>query len=151
MIFMSFVFFGPNLQGHPDNYIPANPMQTPAHIVPEWYFQPFYAILRSIPDKLGGVIAMVQAIAGQSALPFINTSEVRSAEFRPQYRFAYWMFIVNALIQGWIGQNVVEYPFVEVGQQASIYYFLFNKGRMSELPSRLLCNDTKMRKISGIN
>lgn len=125
VVFMIFVFFYPNTLGHSDNYIPANPMVTPPHIVPEWYFLPFYAILRSIPHKLGGVIAMVAAIAGLAALPYINTSEVRSSAFRPIFRKFYWLFVVDCLILGWIGQNLVEYPYVEIGQIASIYYFAF--------------------------
>lgn len=125
VVFMVFVFFYPNTLGHPDNYIPANPMVTPAHIVPEWYFLPFYAILRSIPHKLGGVIAMFAAIAGLALLPFINTSEVRSSAFRPIFRKFFWLFVVDCLILGWIGQNVVEYPYVEVGQVATAYYFFF--------------------------
>ena len=84
--FCFFVFFYPNALGHPDNYIIANPIVTPAHIVPEWYFLPFYAILRSIPHKLGGVIAMFGSLVGLIALPFINTSEVRSTTFRPIFQ-----------------------------------------------------------------
>lgn len=126
LIFLSmFVFFYPNALGHPDNYIPANPMVTPPHIVPEWYFLPFYAILRSIPHKLGGVIAMLGALVGLMALPYINTSEVRSSRFRPIFRKMFWVFFANAFILGWIGQNVVEYPFVEIGQVATVFYFGF--------------------------
>ena len=124
-VFSYFVFFHPNTLGHPDNYIPANPMVTPAHIVPEWYFLPFYAILRSIPHKLGGVIAMIAAILGLILLPYINTSEVRSSAFRPIFRKFYWLFVVDCLILGWIGQNVVEYPYIEIGQVATIFYFFF--------------------------
>ena len=124
-IFSYFVFFHPNTLGHPDNYIPANPMVTPPHIVPEWYFLPFYAILRSIPHKLGGVIAMIAAILGLMALPYINTSEVRSSAFRPIFRKFYWLFVVDCFILGWIGQNVVEYPYIEVGQVATVFYFFF--------------------------
>lgn len=123
--YCTFVFFYPNTLGHPDNYIPANPMVTPAHIVPEWYFLPFYAILRSIPHKLGGVIAMFGALVGLMALPFINTSEVRSSTFRPIFRKLFWLFVVNCLILGWIGQNEVQYPYVEVGQVATVFYFAF--------------------------
>jgi quinol-cytochrome oxidoreductase complex cytochrome b subunit len=119
------VYFSPNTLGHPDNYVPANPMVTPEHIVPEWYFLPFYAILRSIPNKLGGVVAMVGAIIGLMALPFINTSEVRSSAFRPLYRQFYWFFVVNFIVLLWIGQKPVEEPFVLVGQCATVYYFLF--------------------------
>jgi len=111
--------------GHPDNYIPANPMVTPPHIVPEWYFLPFYAILRSIPDKLGGVIAMGGALVILLFLPFIHQSEIRSAAFRPLYRKGFWFFAVNFLILGWIGQNVVETPFIEIGQISTFIYFFF--------------------------
>lgn len=123
--FASFVFFAPNLLGHPDNYIPANPMVTPPHIVPEWYFLMYYAILRSIPHKLRGVVAMLFALVGLMLLPHINTSEVRSTTFRPIFRQLYWLFIVDCLILGWIGQKVVEYPYIQVGQIATAYYFFF--------------------------
>lgn len=124
-ILSGFVFFSPNLLGHPDNYIGADSMQTPAHIVPEWYFLPFYAILRSIPDKLGGVIAMLLSIVGLMALPYINTSEVRSSTFRPLYRKLYWIFVADCFILGWIGQKAVEYPYIEIGQIGSAFYFMF--------------------------
>jgi len=120
-----FVFYYPNTLGHPDNYIPANPLVTPSHIVPEWYFLPFYAILRSIPDKLGGVVAMLGAVLILLALPVLNTSEVRSTKFRPLFGFFYWVFVSNFLILGWIGQMPVETPFVEVGQAATAYYFIW--------------------------
>jgi ubiquinol-cytochrome c reductase cytochrome b subunit len=124
-LFSFFVFFFPNALGHADNYIPANPLVTPAHIVPEWYFLPFYAILRSIPDKLGGVVAMVAAILILLLLPVINTSEIRSSKFRPLYGIAYWFLVSDFLILGWIGQQPVETPFLEVGQIATGFYFLF--------------------------
>jgi len=123
--FSFFVFFYPNTLGHADNYIPANPLVTPAHIVPEWYFLPFYAILRSIPDKLGGVVAMVGAILILAVLPIINTSEIRSSKFRPIYGIAYWFLVADFLLLGWIGQKPVETPYIEVGQVATIFYFLF--------------------------
>jgi ubiquinol-cytochrome c reductase cytochrome b subunit len=123
--FSFFVFFFPNALGHADNYIPANPLVTPAHIVPEWYFLPFYAILRSIPDKLGGVVAMVGAILILMLLPIINTSEIRSSKFRPIYSIAYWFIVADFLILGWIGQKPVETPYIEVGQVATVFYFLF--------------------------
>ena len=100
-------------------------MVTPAHIVPEWYFLPFYAILRSIPDKLGGVLAMFGAIVVLFLIPFINQSEVRSATFRPIYRKLFWFLFADFLILGWIGQKVVETPYIEVGQIATVLYFLF--------------------------
>jgi ubiquinol-cytochrome c reductase cytochrome b subunit len=125
VFFSVFLFFFPNLLGHPDNYIPADPMSTPAHIVPEWYFLPFYAILRSIPDKLGGVAAMGGAIVILLFLPFINTSEVRSATFRPIYRKLFWFIFADFLLLGWIGQEIVETPFVEIGQLATAFYFFY--------------------------
>jgi quinol-cytochrome oxidoreductase complex cytochrome b subunit len=124
-LFSFFVFFFPNTLGHADNYIPANPLVTPAHIVPEWYFLPFYAILRSIPDKLGGVVAMVAAILILLLLPIINTSEIRSTKFRPLYGFGYWFLVSDFLILGWIGQQPVESPYLEVGQIATVFYFAF--------------------------
>jgi len=124
-IYLFFVFFAPNTLGHPDNYIPANPLVTPAHIVPEWYFLPFYAILRSIPDKLGGVLAMFGSIIILIVLPFLNTSKVRSTKFRPLFRFWYWFLVSDFLLLGWIGQQPVESPFIEIGIGATIFYFLF--------------------------
>jgi len=123
--FSSFVFFAPNYLGHPDNYIPANARVTPPHIVPEWYFLRFYAILRSIPHKLLGVVAMGLALVGPMALPYLNTSEIRSTAFRSLYRPLYWFFVVDCLVLGWIGQQVVEYPYVEIGQFATAFYFVF--------------------------
>ena len=124
-VFAIFVFYFPNEMGHPDNYIPANPMVTPAHIVPEWYFLPFYAILRSIPDKLGGVAAMGGALVVLFTIPFSNTSEIRGPQFRPLFRIVYWLLVIDFLILGWIGQKAVETPFIEVGQIATVFYFLF--------------------------
>jgi ubiquinol-cytochrome c reductase cytochrome b subunit len=121
--FLMFVFFFPNLMGHADNYIPANPLVTPPHIVPEWYFLPFYAILRSIPDKLGGVIAMISAILVLILLPFINTSKIRSNKFRPVFIVVYWFLAFDFLILGWIGQKPVESPYIEVGMLATFFYF----------------------------
>ena len=122
--YLSLVFFAPNMLGHPDNYIPANPMVTPAHIVPEWYFLPFYAILRSIPNKLGGVLAMFGAIAVWLLLPIINISSTRSNIFKPLTSLNYWFIVSNFLILGWIGQQPVEYPFMEIGMFTTLLYFL---------------------------
>lgn len=122
--YLSLVFFTPNMLGHPDNYIPANPMVTPAHIVPEWYFLPFYAILRSIPNKLGGVLAMFGAIVVWLLLPIINISSTRSNIFKPLTSLNYWFIVSNFLILGWIGQQPVEYPFMEIGLFTTILYFL---------------------------
>jgi len=120
-----FVFFYPNALGHADNYIPANSLVTPPHIVPEWYFLPFYAILRSIPDKLGGVVAMISAILVLLLLPIINTSEIRSSKFRPIFGIAYWFLVSDFLLLGWIGQKPVEAPYIEIGMVATFFYFLF--------------------------
>jgi ubiquinol-cytochrome c reductase cytochrome b subunit len=125
IVFSVFVFYIPNVLGHPDNYITANPMVTPAHIVPEWYFLPFYAILRSIPDKLGGVLAMFGAIVVLFLIPFISNSDQRSSCFRPLYRKAFWFLVADFTLLGWIGQKVVETPYIEIGQLATAFYFLF--------------------------
>jgi len=124
-VLLMFVFFAPNMLGHPDNYIPANPLVTPPHIVPEWYFLPFYAILRSIPDKLGGVVAMISAILVLLLLPIINTSEIRSNKFRPIFSFFYWFLVSDFLLLGWIGQKPVENPYIEIGIYATAFYFFF--------------------------
>nr|YP_007890763.1 cytochrome b [Seculamonas ecuadoriensis]AGH24458.1 apocytochrome b [Seculamonas ecuadoriensis] len=125
MFFSVFVYFYPNLLGHPDNYIEANPLVTPAHIVPEWYFLPFYAILRSIPDKLGGVVAMILAIVVLAFLPILNTSEVRSSQFRPLHKILFWFLVVDSFILGWIGGQTPETPYIEIGQAATVYYFMY--------------------------
>lgn len=125
IFFAFFVYFYPNMLGHPDNYIEANPMVTPAHIVPEWYFLPFYAILRSIPHKLGGVIAMIFAIVVLALLPWIHSTEIRSSRFRPMYRFFYYTIVSCCLLLGWIGGMPVEDPYVIIGQIASVYYFFY--------------------------
>jgi quinol-cytochrome oxidoreductase complex cytochrome b subunit len=124
-LFAFFIFFYPNTLGHPDNYIPANPLVTPPHIVPEWYFLPFYAILRSIPDKLGGVVAMISAILVLLLLPLLNTSEIRSSKFRPLFSFFYWFLVADFIILGWIGQKPVESPYIEIGMGATVFYFVF--------------------------
>jgi len=124
-VYLAFVFYSPNTLGHPDNYVEGNAMVTPAHIVPEWYFLPYYAVLRSIPDKLLGVIAFGGSLAVWLILPFLHTSNVRSSLFRPLFRVFYWLFILDFLILGWIGGNLAESPYLEIGQIATAYYFVF--------------------------
>jgi ubiquinol-cytochrome c reductase cytochrome b subunit len=123
-IFFTVVFFAPDYLGHPDNYIPADPLKTPAHIVPEWYFLPFYAILRAIPDKLGGVIAMFSAIFVLFLLPWLDTSKVRSATFRPIYKKLFWLFVFDAVILGWVGSKPAEGIYIVISRLATFYYFL---------------------------
>lgn len=118
-------FYMPNMLGHPDNYVEANAMVTPDHIVPEWYFRTFYGILRSVPHKLLGVVAMRAAIRRRRVMPRTHTSEVRVATMRPMYRWFYGRFVVTALRLGWVGQKVVAYPYVELGRIGSVYYFRY--------------------------
>jgi len=110
---------------HPDNYIPANPMSTPAHIVPEWYFLWVYAILRSIPNKLGGVLAIALVFVSLLALPFINTAQTRSSNFRPIYKKLFWLLVADCIILVWIGQKPVEDPYILIGQLASVVFFVY--------------------------
>ena len=130
VIFAIFVFYFPNMLGHPDNYIEANPLSTPAHIVPEWYFLPFYAILRAItfdilfiPAKLGGVIAMFGAIAVLFLLPWLDRSPVRSAKFRPIYRWFFWLLLADCILLGYLGAKPAEGTYVVLALLATIYYF----------------------------
>ncbi|WP_207456040.1 cytochrome b/b6 [Azospirillum sp. SYSU D00513] len=123
IFFAAFVFFAPNYLGHPDNYIPANPLVTPAHIVPEWYFLPFYAILRAIPDKLGGVLAMFGAIAVLAVLPWLDTSKVRSTKFRPIYRIFFWLLALDALLLGYAGAMPAEGLWLWLARLGTAYYF----------------------------
>jgi ubiquinol-cytochrome c reductase cytochrome b subunit len=119
-----FLFWTPNYLGHPDNYTIANPMVTPSHIVPEWYFLPFYAILRAIPSKLFGVLAMFGAIAVLFLLPWLDTSKVRSATFRPLYRQFFWVFVVVCVVLGWLGSQPAEGIYVILSRIFTAYYFL---------------------------
>jgi len=112
MLFSVFVFFMPNALGHADNYIPANPLVTPPHIVPEWYMLPFYAILRAIPDKFGGVVAMFASIGVLFVLPWLDTSKVRSMRYRPTMRTFFILFVINALILGWCGAQLPDAPVI---------------------------------------
>jgi ubiquinol-cytochrome c reductase cytochrome b subunit len=123
IFFAIFVFYIPNYLGHPDNYIPANPLVTPNHIVPEWYFLPYYAILRSVPNKLLGVILMFSSVLILLFLPWLDTSRVRSARYRPIYRIVSWLLPIDAVILGWVGANPPAGIVVTVGQLATIYYF----------------------------
>ena len=124
-MFAVFMFFLPNSLGHPDNYIEANPLSTPAHIVPEWYFLPFYAILRAIPDKLGGVIAMFGAIAVLFILPWLDTSKVRSLKYRPVARQFFFLFVIASLALGWLGGQPAEGVYVWASRVATLYYFAY--------------------------
>lgn len=117
------VFFYPNLLGHSDNYIQANPMVTPASIVPEWYLLPYYAILRSIPNKLLGVLAMFGSLLILLILPITDVSRIRGATFRPAMKVAFWFFVVNFVILLWIGSQHPVSPYVEIGQVATAFYF----------------------------
>lgn len=128
-----FVFFNPNFFGEPDNYIPANPLVTPPHIVPEWYFLPFYAILRSIPNKLFGVLSMFSAVFILFFIPWLDTSKVRSATFRPVYKWVFWSFVVDCFILGFVGAHSPDYIHEilgglsnqTLGQITTLYYFAF--------------------------
>jgi ubiquinol-cytochrome c reductase cytochrome b subunit len=124
-VLSSFVFFMPNYLGDSENYIVANPMQTPAAIVPEWYLLPFYAILRSIPNKLVGVIAMFLSLLILVALPFADLGRSKGFQFRPISKVAFWVFVVNFLILMKLGACHVETPFIELGQVSSVLYFSY--------------------------
>ncbi len=125
IVFAVLVFFAPNYLGHPDNYIPANPLQTPEHIVPEWYFLPFYAILRAVPDKLGGVLLMFGSIAILFILPWLDTSGVRSMRFRPIARWFLLLWGLNFLLLMWAGGKPAEGIYVTIARLATVYYFLY--------------------------
>ncbi|NNF78307.1 MAG: cytochrome b/b6 [Rhizobiales bacterium] len=123
ILFAFFVFYKPNYLGHSINYEIADPLKTPEHIVPEWYFLPFYAILRAIPDKLGGVLAMGGAIVVLFFLPWLDTSRVRSAKYRPIFRQFFWLFVIDVVILGFVGANPPEGWWITIGQFATAYYF----------------------------
>jgi len=119
------VFYYPNLLGHSDNYIEANPMSTPSSIVPEWYLLPFYAILRSIPNKLLGVLAMFGSLFILFILPLVDVSRIRGNQFRPAMRVAFWFFVVNFFILMWIGSQHPDSPYLEIGQVSTAFYFIW--------------------------
>jgi ubiquinol-cytochrome c reductase cytochrome b subunit len=130
IIFAGLVFFAPNMLGHADNYIPANPLSTPAHIVPEWYFWPFYAILRAftvdflwIPAKLWGVLAMFASILLLFFLPWLDKSPVRSGNYRPMFKIFFWILVVDIIVLSICGMKPAEEPWVRLGQLAAAYYF----------------------------
>ena len=120
-----FIFYVPNFLGHADNYIEANPLATPSHIVPEWYYLPFYAILRAVPSKLGGVIMMFSAIIVLVFLPWLDTSRVRSAKYRPMYKVFFWVFVLTCIGLGYLGSQPAEGGYVIASRLLMIYYFAF--------------------------
>nr|CAP18048.1 cytochrome b [Hylomys suillus] len=124
LLFLTLVLFSPDLLGDPDNYTPANPLNTPPHIKPEWYFLFAYAILRSIPNKLGGVVALILSILILMVIPLLHTAKQRSMMFRPISQCLFWLLVADLLTLTWIGGQPVEYPFIMIGQLASIIYFL---------------------------
>jgi ubiquinol-cytochrome c reductase cytochrome b/c1 subunit len=123
ILFSWFLFYQPNYLGHADNYIQANPAVTPAHIVPEWYFLPFYAILRAVPSKLGGVILMFSAVIILAFAPWLDTSRIRSCNYRPIYRQFFWAFVGATLLLGWLGSQPPEGGYVIASQICTAYYF----------------------------
>jgi ubiquinol-cytochrome c reductase cytochrome b/c1 subunit len=125
LLFAVLLFYAPNLLGHSDNYIPANPLQTPPHIVPEWYFLPFYAILRAIPNKLLGVVGLVSSIGILFFVPWLDTSKVRSTSYRPLYRWFFWAFVITCVVLGYLGSQPPEGVYLVFGRLFTAYYFLF--------------------------
>jgi len=124
ILYAIFVYFYPNVLGHSDNYIEANALVTPPHIVPEWYFLPYYAVLRSIPDKLGGVIGMFGAILVFLYIPF-QSNLIRSSTFKPLHKFFFWLLFVDYVILGWIGGCSPESPYIEIGRWSTVFYFAY--------------------------
>ena len=125
LLFCYFIFYNPNALGHPDNYIEADPMLTPAHIVPEWYLLPFYAILRAVPDKLFGVLLMFGSIMVLFFLPWLDTMKVRSARYRPFYKMFFFIFVLDCLLLGYLGAQVPEGIYLLLSRVSTFYYFAF--------------------------
>jgi ubiquinol-cytochrome c reductase cytochrome b/c1 subunit len=125
LIYAWFVFFAPDYLGHADNYNEANPLVTPPHIVPEWYFLPFYAILRAVPSKLGGVVLMFGAVAILAFVPWLDTSRVRSAKYRPLFKWFLWAFFFTVIALGYLGAKPAEGIYVTMSQLFTLYYFAF--------------------------
>jgi ubiquinol-cytochrome c reductase cytochrome b subunit len=125
LVFSFLIFFVPNVLGHPDNYREADPLVTPSHIVPEWYLLPYYAILRSIPNKLLGVIAMAAAILILALLPYSHRGFLATSLFRSHYKFVFWLFVTDVILLGWIGGSSVDEPYLTIGRLATLFYFSF--------------------------
>ena len=125
LMFCYFIFYNPNILGHPDNYIEADPMLTPAHIVPEWYLLPFYAILRAVPDKLMGVLLMFGSIVVLFFLPWLDTMKVKSARYRPLYKIFFLFFVIFCLLLGYLGAKPPEGIYLLLSRVSTIYYFAF--------------------------
>lgn len=125
LLFAWFVFFAPDYLGHSDNYIEANPLSTPAHIVPEWYYLPFYAILRAVPSKLGGVLLMFGSILILCFIPWLDTSRVKSAKYRPVFKWFLWLFFFSVLALGYLGGKPAEGVYVWWARIFTLYYFAF--------------------------
>ncbi len=123
LLYVWMTFFVPNYLGHPDNYIEANPLVTPPHIVPEWYFLPFYAVLRAIPNKLLGVIALFSAVLIPAALPWLDTSKIKSARYRPLFRKFFWVFVAVCIGLGYLGSKPAEGVYLWFARVFSAYYF----------------------------